>query len=63
MKRPGPGTAECRGERGVALLLALLTMVLLAVVVMEFTFSTQVSYRRAAMWPPPASASWKSWTA
>ena len=39
-----------RGERGVALLLALLTMVLLAVVVMEFTFSTQVDYRRAAMW-------------
>ena len=38
------------GERGVALLLALLTMVLLAVIVMEFTVSTQVDYRRAAMW-------------
>lgn len=38
------------GERGIALLLALLTMVLLTVVVTEFTFSTQVQYRRAAMW-------------
>jgi general secretion pathway protein K len=38
------------GQRGVALLLALLTMVLMAVVVMEFTVSTQVDYRRAAMW-------------
>ncbi|MFN2376024.1 MAG: type II secretion system minor pseudopilin GspK [Candidatus Binatia bacterium] len=38
------------GERGVALLLALLTMVLLTVVVIEFTVSTQVDYRRAAMW-------------
>jgi general secretion pathway protein K len=37
-------------QRGVALLLALLTMVLLTVVVLEFTFSTQVDYRRAAMW-------------
>lgn len=39
-----------KGQRGVALLLALLTMVLLTVVVMEFTVSTQVDYRRAAMW-------------
>jgi general secretion pathway protein K len=39
-----------RGERGVALLLALLTMVLMTVVVMEFTVSSQVSYRRAATW-------------
>ncbi|HYC57564.1 MAG TPA: type II secretion system minor pseudopilin GspK [Candidatus Binatia bacterium] len=38
------------GERGVALLLALLTMVLLTVVVVEFTFATQVGYRRAATW-------------
>jgi len=38
------------GEQGIALLLALLTMVLLAVVVMEFTVSAQVDYRRAAMW-------------
>lgn len=38
------------GERGVALLLALLTMVLLAVTVLEFTVSTQVHHRRAAMW-------------
>lgn len=43
-----PGTK--RSQRGVALLLALLTMVLLSVVVTEFTFSTQVDYRRAAMW-------------
>lgn len=33
-----------------ALLLALLTMVLLTVVVVEFTFSTQVEYRRAQGW-------------
>jgi general secretion pathway protein K len=39
-----------RGERGVALLLALLTMVLLTVVVIEFTVSSQVDYRRAATW-------------
>lgn len=32
------------------MLLALLTMVLLTVVVIEFTFSTQVDYRRATMW-------------
>lgn len=37
-------------ERGIALLLALLTMVLLTIVVIEFTFSTQVDYRRATMW-------------
>lgn len=37
-------------QRGVALLLALLTMVLLSVIVTEFTFSTQVDYRRAAIW-------------
>ncbi len=48
----GTRTAAGRreGERGVALLLALLTMVLLAVTVLEFTVSTQVSHRRAAMW-------------
>jgi general secretion pathway protein K len=34
----------------VALLLALLTMVLLTVVVIEFTVSSQVDYRRAATW-------------
>jgi len=34
----------------VALLLALLTMVLLTIVVVEFTFSTQVEYRRAQGW-------------
>ncbi|HYB97971.1 MAG TPA: type II secretion system minor pseudopilin GspK [Candidatus Limnocylindrales bacterium] len=39
-----------RRQRGVALLLALLTMVLLTVVVVEFTFATQVGYRRAATW-------------
>ncbi len=39
-----------RGERGVALLLALLTMVLMTVVVIEFTVSSQVDYRRAATW-------------
>ena len=39
-----------RGERGIALLLSLLVMVLLTVIVIEFTFSTQVDYRRAAMW-------------
>src|SRR6185369_10131628 len=39
-----------RGERGIALLLALLVMVLLTVIVVEFTFSTQVDYRRSAMW-------------
>lgn len=39
-----------RSERGIALLLALLTMVLLTVVVIEFTFSSQVEYRRATMW-------------
>lgn len=53
MKRansPLPKDRERRGERGVALLLALLTMVLLTVLVVEFTFSTQVQYRRAAMW-------------
>lgn len=48
--RPRAAPASRRQERGVALLLALLTMVLLAVVVTEFTFSTQVQYRRAAMW-------------
>lgn len=42
-----PGRAS---ERGIALMLALLTMVLLTVVVIEFTFSTQVDYRRATMW-------------
>lgn len=46
--RPLQGRAE--GERGVALLLALLTMVLLTIVVVEFTFSTQVEYRRAQGW-------------
>jgi general secretion pathway protein K len=64
LSAPTPGAAPCgsergvalererprRSERGVALLLALLTMVLLAVVVMEFTVSTQVDYRRAATW-------------
>jgi general secretion pathway protein K len=43
-------TARRASERGVALLLALLTMVLLTIVVIEFTFSTQVDYRRATMW-------------
>jgi|GEM_PF-367122 len=42
--------AAPKGERGVALLLALMTMVLLTVVVVEFTFSTQVEYRRAQGW-------------
>ena len=49
----GGGTGaspQRRGERGVALLLALLTMVLLTVVVIEFTVSSQVDYRRAATW-------------
>jgi len=46
----GPAAEKRRSERGVALLLALLTMVLLTVVVIEFTFSTQVDYRRATMW-------------
>lgn len=39
-----------RGERGIALLLALLTMVLLTIIVMEFTFTSQVGIRRAAAW-------------
>lgn len=39
-----------RRERGVALLLALLTLVLLSVVVVDFTFSSQVAYRRAVTW-------------
>jgi general secretion pathway protein K len=39
-----------RGERGIALLLALFTMVLMTIVVLEFTVSSQVDYRRAAMW-------------
>jgi general secretion pathway protein K len=44
------GARGRRGERGVALLLALLTMVLMTVVVIEFTTSSQVEYRRSAMW-------------
>jgi general secretion pathway protein K len=45
-----PRRARGDGQRGVALLLAMLTMVLLTVVVLEFTVSTQVQYRRAVMW-------------
>ncbi len=37
-------------ERGVALLVAMLAMALLTVMVMEFTFATQVDLRRAARW-------------
>jgi len=46
---PRAATAR-RSEHGIALLLALLTMVLLTVIVIEFTFTSQVGYRRAAMW-------------
>jgi len=42
--------AAATGQRGIALLLALLTMVLLTIIVVEFTFSTQVEYRRAQGW-------------
>ena len=44
------GHSSPRGERGIALLISLLVMVLLTVIVVEFTFATQVDYRRAAMW-------------
>ncbi len=37
-------------ERGVVLLVALLAIALLTLLVMEFTFTTQVDYRRAAHW-------------
>lgn len=49
-ERGAASRLPARGERGVALLLAMLTMVLLTIVVMEFTFSTQVEYRRAQGW-------------
>jgi type II secretory pathway component PulK len=39
-----------RNERGVALLVVLLTVALLTISVMEFTFSSQVDYRRAVHW-------------
>lgn len=39
-----------RRERGVALLVVLLTVALLTIAVMEFTFSSQVDYRRAVHW-------------
>ena len=42
--------AEREGERGVALLIVILTVALLTVSVMEFTYSTQVEYRRTAHW-------------
>ncbi len=44
------GTERRHGERGVALLIALLALALLTVLVMEFTHSSQVGYRRAAHW-------------
>ena len=45
------GSAVARkDQRGVALLVVLLTIALLTVTVMEFTFSSQVDYRRAAHW-------------
>src|SRR5687767_2599717 len=45
-----PATDNGRGERGVALLVAVLATALLTVTVMEFTYSSQVGYRRAAHW-------------
>ncbi len=39
-----------RGERGVALLIALMAVALLTVVVLEFTYEVQVDHRRAAHW-------------
>ncbi|RMF25107.1 MAG: general secretion pathway protein GspK [Deltaproteobacteria bacterium] len=42
--------AERAGQRGVVLLVALLAIALLTLLVMEFTFTTQVDYRRAAHW-------------
>jgi type II secretory pathway component PulK len=52
------GCAPARGkhreprsdERGVALLVAVLATALLTVTVLEFTYSSQVAYRRAAHW-------------
>ena len=41
---------ERPGERGVALLIAVLATALLTITVMELAYSTQVSYRRAAHW-------------
>ena len=46
-----------RGERGVALLAALLVTALLTVIVMQFTFRSQVAYRRTASWVNAKQAS------
>jgi general secretion pathway protein K len=46
---PAAGAAR-KGERGVALLIAVLATALLTITVMELAYSTQVSYRRAAHW-------------
>jgi general secretion pathway protein K len=45
----GAAVAE-RSERGVALLIVLLAVALLTVMVLEFTYRSQVEYRRAAAW-------------
>ena len=42
--------AERRAERGVALLVVLLAVALLTVAVLEFTYRSQVEYRRAVAW-------------
>jgi len=39
-----------RDQRGVALLIVLLAVALLTVIVLEFTYRSQVEYRRAAAW-------------
>ncbi len=43
-------TCGNKTERGVALLIVLLATALLTVVIMEFTYSSQVEYRRTATW-------------